>query len=225
MKNLNTKWAAFILFSINCSVLLTSCNGFVAISRTEGFAEKRKNIDKIMYIAPQVVAYKDNGFERINPTESDKFQRYLQKELKALAGKKSNRLEIINIDPTTDISSDVFQSLLPLRNELLLNIQMQNNPLNTARSDFGKSISKQVFVVPVKISPEWSNLSKKYGTPYFGFIGAFTSSGKSVVINYVFDVNKGEIIYQSIAGKSGKLNQSTLSHFIYDSVLMMNKSR
>jgi hypothetical protein len=197
----------------------------MGISRTNGFAENRSNIKKIIYIAPQARAFKDAGFDNLDLSKTDALQKNLLDELNSLAKNGSNKIEVISIDPNSDISQDVFQSLIPLRNELLLHIQMQDNPLNKGRSDYGQAISKQVFVIPAKIAPEWSRLSKKFGTPYFGFVGAFSGPGKSLVINYVVDVNKGELIYQSISGKVGKLNNSTLSHLVFDSVLMMNKSK
>lgn len=213
------------VFCIASACLLSSCSGYMAINRIDGFAEKRKAIQKIIYISPQARAFHDYDFNSLDLEKTESLQKFLNTEMNIISSKKSNKVELISIDPNQDMASDVFQSLIPLRNELLLHVQMQDNPLNKGRGNYDKTFTKQVFVVPIKISPDWSRLSKKLGTPYVGFIGAFSSPAKSVVVNYVADINKGQIIYQCITGKQGKLNNSTLSHMVFDSVLLMNKSK
>ncbi len=216
----------FVILSLTILALNSCTGGFIRVNRMEGFAKQKENIDKIIYIAPQSFVYQNRDFEKLDKKLSEKLQKSLDNELLKLAENKSNKMNLVLIpDASKGIKEDYLRYLVPLKNDILLHVQMQDNPLNFASRKDRKRISKQVFVVPIKLNPEWSKLSTIYGTPYFGFIGSFSGGTKTVLVNYVLDVNKGELIYQSISAATGRIKGIALSHLVYDSVYLMNHSK
>lgn len=204
-------------------VFLSSCGGYVSINRMEGYAAQKENIQKIIYIAPQAFVFNSRNYEEINNFKTEKHQKGIETIMQKMAKDKSSKIDLVLLPKNFQgLKEDYLKYLVPLKNEILLHVQMQDNPLNSASRKHDQRISRQVFVVPIKVSPQWSKLSSIYGTPYFGFVGSFSNESKTVVVNYVLDVNKGELIYQSLSATYGSVGTVAISHLIYDSIYLMN---
>lgn len=214
-----------VLFLAIC-FLLSSCGGFVKINRIEGFSSKLENVPKIMYIAPQAFVYNSSSDGNSNGAKTEKLQKVINKELESLSKVKKYKLELVKLnDGQKGLKEEYLRYLIPLKNELLMHAQMQENPLNSASQGQRNFLSKQVFVVPIKINPEWSKLSLLYNTPYFGSLALISKGKQTILIHYIVDVNKAEVIYQSISYSPLKLGIPSLSHLVFDSIqLMVNKN-
>jgi hypothetical protein len=217
-----SKLSVFIAFVF----LLSSCGGFVKINRIEGFSTKLENVPKVMYIAPQAFVYNNSSEGNSNGAKTERLQKVIDKELESLSKVKKNKIELIKLNSgQKGLKEDYLRYLIPLKNELLMHAQLQENPLNSASQGQRNFLSKQVFVVPIKINPEWSKLSLLYNTPYFGSLALISKGKQTILINYVVDVNKAEVIYQSISYSPLKLGNPSLSHLVFDSIqLMVNKN-
>jgi len=209
-----------LLFFSSCVV------SFLEINRSENFLETRPDIKKIIYVDPLIVSLQNNREDEADPDQTEKLEAMFKKLLKKEEKKNKIKMEFLfsNDDDTDSQIDDLANDLLPLRNDLITSIQLQNNPLNYNRNS-SAMISKQVFVVPVKISPNWSYLSDRYQTRYFGFFGVFHGKYKTLVTNYVFDVNKSELVYQSVLSSRDKVSYPLLANYTIKTFQKMNDSK
>ncbi len=203
------------------SILLCSCSNFIQIQKCENFSNVKKNIKKIVCIAPDIALYSD---ENLNETDFNKtlgIKKFFQKNLKKYS--KAGNFEYVVYNPSEkdNIDASFYNNLLPLKTDLLQASLVRENPVNTGGNARGNSITKEVFAAPSHIAPEFSALSKQYGTPYFAWYGIFSAKKKTVCIHLIVDVETSEVVYHEVKHINKRANHQNLPPLIYDSFKMM----
>ncbi len=203
-------------------LLLCGCtNYFIDIQRTENFKDTRKDIKKVICISPDVAFYTDGDFDNIDYERTMAFENYFLEKLKKY-GKVSN-FEFVVEHPliSENLTADFYNYLIPLKNDILQAALVRENPLNEIHSRSDKKVSRLVFVAPSNIAPQFSALSKTFGTPYFNWYGVFTSKHRSIFINLIVDVETSQVLYHEIKGIDRRINKSNLPPLVYDSFKMI----
>jgi len=228
-----------------CMALMLSCNSSLKVEK--GARSKGgQSVEKIISISPD--------FEVITSTALEKprhFEFYKTVESNFLEAIKSNasrlgvNVEIINEQKELNVDSDFYQTLAPLKQEILHAAYMQefeggskNTRLNGIYSFNKKPI----------ISSAYSFLAEKHSTNYFAVQGINIHkkprAGNFLLVilfpplglynlahietdlyyyNIVADVSKGEIVYKELRKVSQSINKSTINSMMYDSYkLFMN---
>jgi len=213
-------------FAIISLLVLQACVvPYMDINRVEDFVMKKADIKKIIYVNPIFASFEDDAFEEIDIQQTERLKSQLERFLKSKSKSYKIKMDFLQSESFEDTQiQDMIEDLIPMRNELQNTIQLQNNPLNYSRST-RTSVTKQVFVVPVKLSPQWSYLGDKYQTRYFGFLGVFNGPRKTMVANYVFDVVRSELIYQSLVNYPGKASQPMILQLLHSTFTKLNESK
>lgn len=203
-------------------LFLTSCtNYFIDIQRTENFADTKKEIKKVICISPDVAFFEDSDFDNMDYNRTLSYESYFLKKLKKYAKKGKFDYEIEHPLISNNINSDFYNLLIPLKDDILQAALVRENPLNEINSRNNKSISRMVFVAPSNIAPQFSSLSKTFGTPYFAWYGVFSSKHRSVFINMIVDVETSQVLYHEIKGIDRRLNKTNFPPLVYDSFKMI----
>jgi hypothetical protein len=204
--------------------LLTSCYGptrYIQIHKSENFAEEKKSIKKVVCISPNITIYTnydldDTDFERTLAIKNFFFKNLMKYN-------KASKFEYVIYNPSDQENTDAsfYNDLLPLKSDLLQASLIRENPLNAKNSGRNNRVTKTVFAAPSRIAPEFSSLSKQYGTPYFSWYGIFSAQGKTVSIYLLVNVETSEMVYHEMKRISKRANRRNLPPLIYDSFKMM----
>lgn len=201
-----------LLFLFSCS------SNFIIIERSENFA-KAKKVDKIICIDPQVRVISDNG--KLDLDKIEKLNKKLKNEIKRSARKNNINLEMQTLSENSN--AKYYHDLLTLKRDLLQANNYQNTPLNSTYRFQSNSVNRKVFVYPPLISHDFVNYSRKFGTPYFSYIGLYQNKGKVMLYHLVVNTETAETVYRELKSIGSNINSTIMAQAIYDSFAMLNQ--
>jgi len=206
------------LFAFIFMVSLAGCSGTISIQQNEKFKPTKADVTKIICIAPRF--YYEDDDKNYDLKKYEKLNKQLRKDIVRYGKKNKLNIELRDFDEKADI--EFYESLMSLRNNMLAENFNQETPLNFTRSVKRNKIQKTVLVYPPKISHEFANYSKRFGTPYFSYLGIYQVKGKLVLYHVIVDTDKCETIYRELKTvKSKKVNTNTMAQLVFDSYAML----
>jgi hypothetical protein len=207
------------IYIISCLLLVYGCAGTANIQKAEDLVSKKEQIKKAVCIDPDIIYFTNSTFTTIDYKKTNKYQPFFLSRLNKYANKSANfSFDIQHPWVTDSLGTDYFNSLLPLKFEILQTLFERDNEINSNPiSVFGSAIKKTVFADVPKISPEYSYLSKKYNTPYFSWYGIFSSPNHSVLIFVVVNVETSEAVVREVVYLAHSFNKRNLPPVLYDS--------
>lgn len=197
----------------------SSCISVVKIQKSEEYIKQKNDVKKIVCISPDIVCFEGSGLATINYTKTLDYQKFVVNKLKKY-GKKAGSFDYVIFHPiiSDSLSTDYFNNLLPLKSELLETLFGRDIDINNQYSvGMVNMVQKSVFAEAPKISPEYSHLSKIYGTPYFSWYGVISGSKFSLLAMVVVNVETTEVMVRELIFSTSKLNKRNLPPLIYDS--------
>lgn len=227
------------------AIIFSACGSSLKVEK-EFNKGKNKEIDKIISISPEFEVITSTSLK--NPRHFN-FYKTLEKNFVDAIGNNAQRfdlkVEIINEAKQLDVNSDYYQSLAPLKQEILHAAYMQEfdgGNKNTKINGIYQCMKKPI------ISSAYSFLAGEYGTNYFAVQGINVHkkprAGNYLLVilfpplgiynlahietdlyyyNIVADVSKGEIVHKELRKVVQPLNKSTLNAMIYDSYKILIK--
>lgn len=241
---------SIIVVSFIATIFLLSCNnGFVVVEKSESFKNQKSLLKEkeIIYFQPDITIYDIK--EEINNDlfQSEKEKVKLTNSLMKMGAKNNFKVRVLGKEITKNNDHSFIYSLSKLKRSIEKVNVSQNNPLNEGNySGASKKIQQKVFVTSPRISPEFSALSEKLNSPYFGICGIFSVSAfpqtreardfmrnnKDVnsgiyfyFYNIITNVETGEIIYREIKKVPLKLKRKNILDIItYDSFFILNEN-
>jgi len=234
-----------VLMMVVVIFLLQGCRSSLKVEK--GFNNLQgPKLTKVVSISPD--------FEVITSTARDNprhFQFYKKAEEDFLAAIHENadrlsiEIEVINETKSLNVNSDFYNTLAPLKQEILNAAYMQEFQGGNKNSRLNGIY--QFKKKPI-ISSAYSYLAKEYATNYFAVQGINihkkprTSNFLLVILfpplglynlahietdlyyyNIVADVSKGEIVHKELRKVAQSINKSTINAMIYDSFKLMIK--
>ncbi|MBK6340973.1 MAG: hypothetical protein IPF63_15760 [Bacteroidetes bacterium] len=234
----------FIL-AISSFFFFTSCSLAVVeakIVRKTDLLQKGKEITKIVSISPEVSYFKKGNTFSENMTQGAELKTLFNNSLKYCADKNKVKLTIIDQNKIDKEDEIYYNRLKPLKDQIL--IAYMNQTMNPYKSALFKR--KIHSSNTQKISPDFQDLIKKYGTKYFatqGIISVKKKLGKKGLFyliaplkaingNYitffyslVADIETGEIIYVEERLIDNKPSQTYLENIIYNSFFQLKTKK
>lgn len=206
-----------ILFLL-AAVLLGSCRSVVTVQKAESILNKQDKIDTVICIAPDIQFFTNSIFSSLDYKKTAEFQPFFYRQFEKYSKKASSlNFKIYHPQFGTSINTDFFNSLLPLKNEIIKALFERNNDINKTFNLGGKPLQKSVFADVPKISPDYSHLSKEYGTPYFSWYGIFSGKTISVFTFAIVNVETMEIVIKEMIYIETSVNKRNLPPLLYDS--------
>lgn len=200
--------------------LLGSCSSVVTVQKAETILNKQDKIDTVVCITPDIQFFTNSIFSSLDYKKTVEFQPYFYKQFKRYSKKASSlNFKIYHPQFGNPITTDYFNSLLPLKNEIIEALFERNNDLNKTFVFGGKALQKSVFADVPKISPDYSHLSKKYGTPYFSWYGVFSANNMSVFAFAIVNVESMEVVIKEMVYIEKGINKRNLPPLMYDSFI------
>jgi hypothetical protein len=198
--------------------LLGSCISVVRVQKSEELVKNKSALKKVVCISPDLIFYSGGGFSEIDYSKTLKNNPYFFNRLGKYA-QKAGGFEYAIYHPlhSDTLSPDYFNSLLPLKSELLETLFERDMEVNKSSTQTGKVFQKSIFAEPPKIAPDYSHLSKTYGTPYFSWYGIMSSDSYSVIAFVIVNVETTEVVAREIIFTQRKLNKRNLPPLMYDS--------
>jgi len=215
--------AAFMICALFPGCFGGGYGGFIYTLHTEDFPTKRREIKKVICIAPQFHYFTDGELEVEDYSRSYSFKNKFEETVKTQSKRNGFNYELVTSREAAG-NSEFYTRLLPLRRSILQSIRNQSNPLNDVESRTYKKISNQVFIINTLLPPELSQMAQQFGTPYFAIIDVYSSRKKSYLIHIIANVQNGRIEYQEIKLLKNKVNNNNLAPLMYDSFYFLKKS-
>ncbi len=211
-----------IVFILIASIF-SGCVSVVKVQKSEDYIKDKSSVKKVICIAPELVYFKGSNLSAIDFKKTFDYQSFLFKRLEKYSSKAANfKFEIYHPLYSDTLGADYFNSLLPLKSELLETLFERD--INVNNPQYIRSLNtvqKSVFAEPPKISPEYAYLSSIYGTPYFSWYGIVTSNGLSVVTFVIVNVETTEVVVREIIFANKRINKRNLPPLIYDSFTLI----
>jgi hypothetical protein len=236
-----------IIICTMLAVTFTACQpGFIVTETSENLKDQKESLKgcEIIYFEPDISMYvikKDIGEKFID-------SKGVRDKVIASIGKYSKinkiKTQVLSVEEMKENSEVFINSLIKLKNNIDFANVSQDNPLN--KSNSFSPVQKRIFVYSPKISPEFSFLSDKFKTPYFGIVGIFavkshpeTKEARAFVrthkalgygdyfyfYNIIANVETSEIVYREIKKIPVPYQKiHALDLAIYDSFSELNKS-
>ena len=199
--------------------MLSGCSRYIRIERSERFVSRQGIKQKIICIDPQVRLM---GYTQNDSEEEAELENWFRDELNYSASKNQVDLEIVRLTPESTTS--YYEDLLSLKKEFLQANNLQNTPLNFSNQNGYNTITKSVFVYPPLIAHDFTDLSKKYGTPYFSYIGIYKQPRRILYYHLIVNTNTAETVYRELKSISkGSLKKKMISQMVYDSMAMLKE--
>jgi hypothetical protein len=150
-----------IIFSL--SVIIThNVQAQIMIQKNENFKNEKISSNKIIFINPEYTSLVITDDTREDFDNELEIKLQLNQKIKLYSAKVKLIVEVISDPEYGKEELAYFNELIPLKNEILKANSTQNNPLDiNAYKTYEEKFSQNIFVQSVKISPEFSNLSKK----------------------------------------------------------------
>lgn len=211
-------------------LLLYGCTGLIYVDHSENLVTLNEEISSIISIAPEIKIYKDGKLNELNIIRSNAIEPHFYKKLERMGKRIGINYKVVN--PETLITPEernlYYSSLVKLKQNIILNINLyESNPYaiytDSYNLFFFNLIEIKLFNDPVRIKPEFSNLSQKFGTPYFAYMFVYSGKSSTFFTHIVVNVETAEILYRDIRIIPEKLNKNLLPHLIYDSLAMLRK--
>lgn len=197
----------------------SSCVSVTKIQKSEEYIKQKNDVKKVVCISPDVVCFEGKGSSIIDYPKTFDYQRFVVQQLKKY-GKKAGGFDYTIFHPmiSDSLGTDYFNSLLPLKSELLETLFGRDIDINNQYA-LGKvnTVQKSIFAEAPKISPEYSHLSKLYDTPYFSWYGVISGNKFSLVAMVIVNVETTEVMVRELMFSTSKLNKRNLPPLIYDS--------
>ncbi len=233
-----------LVVTLSCTLLCSACGSSLKVEK--GVAGQLNGIEKIVSVSPDFEVVTSTSME--DPRDF-KFYKTVEKNfieaIKTNGERNGLEIEVINETKNLDITSDFYNKLAPLKQEILHAAFMQEfegGSKNSKLNGIYKFNKKPI------ISSEYSHLSKEYSTNYFAIQGINIHkkprAGNFLLVllfpplglynlahietdlyyyNIVADVSKGEIVHKELRKVTQSINKSTINAMLYDSYKLMIK--
>lgn len=218
----NVVKVSLLLFN---SILLNSCisNGYIRTLYSVETQSKMQKNDKVILVNPNFTSY--YNLKRLDEKEdqTQKLRPYLVKAVEEAVENRALDFQVLSSKNNAGLKEELFSELLPLRRVVFSAIRNQSNPLNKIHNAGSKNVASQQFIINTFIPLELADLSKKYKTPYFGFIEIFSSKKEAYIIQIIVDVSIGIVAYQEIKNIGGSVNKRMFYPLMFDSISFFEK--
>lgn len=199
------------LLAITCLLLFVSCSDKLLIEKSDDL--RGRNPSRIICISPRF--YFTDKEQRTDLKQIRDLNELLALDVKRFSARNKLSVSLLDLDASSDIS--FYEDLLKLKRNVLAVNFSQSNPLDHSGAYGSEQISTRTFVYPPKLSFEFSDLSGKFGTPYFSCINLFYEGNKTLLYHVVVDTDQAQTIYRELKTVNGHLNNTVLHQMIYDS--------
>lgn len=207
------------LIILSLGLLIIGCKNSMLVEKNESLLQSDFKQMKVVCIDPRF--YYNHEEENYNLERLGNLTSGIKKDIEFSARK--NHIEL-NLFDLSNLSSDSYQDLLPLKQNLLEANFNQSSPIDNNTWKYRKKdIQQKVFVYPPKISYEFGSLSQKYGTPLFSYLGVYYVGENMVLYHVVVNTDRGETIYRENRIVKGKVNSGKIAQMIYDSYAILAK--
>lgn len=201
-------------------ILLGACRSVVTVQKAESILSKQNKIDTVICITPDIQFFTNSNFASIDYKKTADFQPFFYKQFEKYSKKASSiNFKIYHPQFGNAINTDYFNSLLPLKNEIIEALFERNNDINKTFVFGGKALQKSVFADAPKITPDYSHLSTKYGTPYFSWYGVFSANNLAVFAFAIVNVETMEIVIKEMVFIENGVNKRNLPPLMYDTFI------
>ena len=207
------------LFIFFIAMLSLSCSrDFILVQRSENFAIEEESIDKMVCISPQVrILDKDNTVEL---KKQERLKKILTKQVKKSAKRTNLNLEVASYNTKDEVN--YYRDLLGLRHELILANNKQETAFNFQSTPGRNAILKKVFVYPPALKHEFAEFSKKYGTPYYSFIGLYKRGTHFLLYHVIVNTSSTQTVYREIRRVGSRhFRRTTIAQMVHDSFAMV----
>ena len=185
-----------------------------------------KKITKIVCLAPDLTLLEENSRGQLkrmyaSAHMNDMFTEDLQRAAKL----NGINLQIIDPGKLTDNNISYFNECIPLKQEILASNLVQESSFTDLMQYAKQGIHTKLLTNTPHISPDFSGLSKQYGTPYFMICGMYSQPKFTVYLQVLVNVETTEVLYREIKSINHKINGRNMRPLLYDSYAFMKQKQ
>ena len=162
-------------------LMATSCKSALLVERSPEHKYEAAKIEKIISLDPEYRHWDARKGDDANLLKSEEREEMFSKALVRNAKKAGIELVLIQKEELGPNDLDYFNIVAPLKQQIMIANTLQDVSLGrTKGGNYLKPPSKEFKDTPIFTS-EYSDLAKKYGTPYFAVHGLFSIVDKRKV--------------------------------------------